>query len=229
MEKIAISRETIDLISNLSTINNSMLFKPGNRIRVMNVAETVFGDIRIPETLPVEFSIAEVKKFVGVFNLPALRNADCNLEFTDSHLVVKGGGTSVRYRYTDRSFATPPDLEFHLDNIDFSHDIDHETMDNFLRSAASLGLTLVEFIIEGEKLYMSATNPELGDESNDLRVELGDNEDEYEDNRFSVLRANLPLFAGGYRVTIDGGQLAEFRNLEEGVDLVYHVGIEQII
>lgn len=224
---ITISKETIDLIKNFATINNSIAFKQGHRIRTMNVAETVFGDIHVPEEFPCDFSIAEVNKLIGVFNLPALRNEEIKLTFDDDHLLIQGGRVTVRYRYTDRSFATPPDLEFELDNIDFQVELSEEDVNSFIRSSQSLGLKVVEFVIDDGNISITATDPDLGEESNDYRLDLGKDDNGFEDCHARILLELLPLYSGSYKITIDNEGLAEFRCTTEGVDLVYHIGVEQ--
>ena len=222
--KINLSRHSINMIANLQHISNKILFQPGPNIRVMNTAETCFCDVVLEETFPVQFGILEMNTLIGVFNLPAFRGNDLEIDFQESHMVISSGPSKVRYRYAHTSLISLPDDEFELSDVDFQADVEWDTLKTFTSSCQQLGLTLLEFIVDGDRLKLNGTNPKLGDESNDYTVDIGENTAKFEDCRYGILSSYINLFEGSYQISVDGTGLAEFRNLDSKI--VYHVGVE---
>ncbi len=221
--KIEISQHTIDVLKSFTHINNSIRIAKGNRIRVMNVAETVFGDVTVPEEFPADVNVVDMGKMLAVFNLPGLKKAEQKfIDFQESHMVISGGRTRVKYRYTERSFVTPADMEFELENDDLTIELDWDTLNDFIRSCSQLQLTLVEVGASNGRAFIRGLNPELGDESNDYEMDLG--ETEYEDCTFGVMRSYMNFKSGNYKLQIDGDGIAEF--VDNDQQLKYHIGVE---
>ena len=103
-----LSPETIAILKNYSTINPSVLFKPGNVLSTMSMQKSIFAKTTIKEVVERQFGIYELNKFLGVLSM--FREPE--LRFFDSFLEVFSGKQRVRYTYADPSLIiTPPDKE----------------------------------------------------------------------------------------------------------------------
>ena len=70
-----LSKRTINILKNFSTINQSVLFTTGNTVRTINQAKTLMAQTTLAETFPFEFGIYDLNQFLGVVSLfdePAL-------------------------------------------------------------------------------------------------------------------------------------------------------------
>ena len=59
-----LSKETLSLIKNYASINNNLLFKPGNTLSTIAVSNTIMSSSTVAETFPSEFGIYDVNEFL---------------------------------------------------------------------------------------------------------------------------------------------------------------------
>ncbi len=56
-EPMKLSEKTISLLKNFSDINQSILFKKGNKLRTIPVMKNILAEADIPEDFPEDFGI----------------------------------------------------------------------------------------------------------------------------------------------------------------------------
>ena len=64
-----LSDSTLSLLKNFSTINQSILFKQGNRLRTMSVMKNILAEATIDEELPKDFGIYDLSQFLNGLEL----------------------------------------------------------------------------------------------------------------------------------------------------------------
>ena len=83
-----LSDSTLSLLKNFSTINQSILFKQGNKLRTISVMKNILAEATIGEELPKDFGIYDLTQFLngmGLHQSPELDFAN------DSYVVIKEG------------------------------------------------------------------------------------------------------------------------------------------
>ena len=60
-----LSESTLSLLKNFSTINQSILFKQGNRLRTISVMKNILAEATIGEDLPKDFGIYDLNQFLN--------------------------------------------------------------------------------------------------------------------------------------------------------------------
>ena len=88
-----LSNETIEILKNFSSINMSVLLKPGNKIRTVSAQKTILAQATVAETFPKECAI---------YNLPELLSMtsmfeDPELDFQENLLKIKNKKASATY------------------------------------------------------------------------------------------------------------------------------------
>lgn len=74
-----LSRETIDVLKHVATINANLLLTPGSEINTVNIARTVRGKYPVVEDFPVEFGIYNLQEFlssIAMFDDPEITFKD---------------------------------------------------------------------------------------------------------------------------------------------------------
>ena len=92
-----LSKETLTILKNFSSINGGIQFLEGNEVRVASMDKTVMGIAKIKEEFPQDFAIYDLPMFLQVhslFNEP-------ELEFHEDYLIFKEGRRRTKYHYTD--------------------------------------------------------------------------------------------------------------------------------
>ncbi|HCT54547.1 MAG TPA: hypothetical protein DF712_19045, partial [Balneola sp.] len=102
---VKLSKETLNIFKNYSTINSNILVKPGNTISTVTPAKNLMAEAKVAETFDVEFGVWDLSKFLGTISL----FQDPDFEFNDEFVLIRSGtGSCVKYYYAEPSLLTVP-------------------------------------------------------------------------------------------------------------------------
>ena len=76
--KINVSPTTLNILKNFSSINRSIVIKPGNVISTVSINKNIFARAEINETFPTELSIYDLSLFLGGLSLFKDPSFDCS-------------------------------------------------------------------------------------------------------------------------------------------------------
>ena len=98
MSKVILSKKTLDVLKNFSTINSSIVFRKGSTVRTISNAENILAKFTGEEVFPVDFAIYDLSQFLSGISL----FSDPQLEFdNESFVSIRGGRQSARYYFSD--------------------------------------------------------------------------------------------------------------------------------
>lgn len=196
--KVSLSRDTQEILKNMSSINNSLKFEAGSVLRTVNATGSIVMEADIAETFPQTFSIYELNKLLAVLNLQTMRDAELVFD-DDKKVVIQAGRNKVDYFFTNESFVTHPGKQMVLPSADMSLTVSEADLEGFTKAAATLGHKILEFRAEGGQAFLVASTPEL-DTSNDYVVGMGDTE--AADGRYRIKSENFKVLSGDYDIVI---------------------------
>ena len=213
-----LSEKTINLLKNFSDINQSILFKKGNKLRTISVMKNILAEADIPEDFPKDFGIYDLNQFLrGVFlhHQPELDFAN------DGHVVIREGKTRSKYFFADPTvIVTPPDKELTLPTTDVEFDLSTEQLDKVRK--AVLAFQLPDLSVVGEAgVVKLVVHDKKNDTSNDFQVIVGETESEF---CFNFKVENIKILPGSYHVAISSKLLSRFTNND--YDLTYYIALE---
>lgn len=213
-----LSEKTISLLKNFSDINQSILFKKGNKLRTISVMKNILAEADIPEDFPKDFGIYDLNQFLrGLF----LHNKP-ELDFTnEGHVVIREGKTRSKYFFAEPSvIVTPPDKELTLPNVDVEFEISTEQLDKVRK--AVLAFQLPDLSVVGKAGVVNlVVHDKKNDTSNDFQVMVGETESEF---CFNFKVENIKILPGSYHVDISSKLLSKFTNND--CDLTYYIALE---
>ena len=208
-----LSDKTINLLKNFSDINQSILFKKGNKLRTISVMKNILAEADVPEDFPKDFGIYDLNQFLrGVF----LHNQP-ELDFgNDGHVVIREGKTRSKYFFADPSvIVTPPDKELTLPNVDVEFELSTEQLDKVRK--AVLAFQLPDLSVVGEAgVVKLVVHDKKNDTSNDFQVIVGETESEF---CFNFKVENIKILPGAYKVAISSKLLSRFTNSDYDLTL----------
>lgn len=242
--KIKLSKDTLEILKNFSSINNTMGFQVGNNLKIISPSNSIAAIATISETFPVPFSIYEMNRFLGVLSLQTLADADLAFE-DDKKVVIESKQTKVNYffssqRFVDETAGKTPAYP----RVDFVTTLDAATLDGLEKAASTLGHKILKIVAKGGKGQLIATSPEI-DTSNDYIIDLADvyahpqldtpdleNKIFHDasqkiaapDGEYSVKFENIRILPGTYQIMIASKMLVGFKHLERPIQ--YFVGLE---
>ena len=213
-----LSDSTINLLRNFSTINQSILFKQGTKLRTISVMKNILAEANIDEDLPQEFGIYDLGQFLNSLSL----FQDPDLTFTgESHVTIKEGRQRSKYFFADPSvIVSPPEKSISLPSVDVEFTLKSAQLDRLLKAASVYHLTDLSVIgADGEIKLM--VHDRRNDTSNDFSIVVGETQKNFS-LHFKV--ENIKIVPGTYDVSISKKLLSKFKSSE--YDLTYYIALE---
>ena len=213
-----LSDQTVTLLKNFSSINQSILFKKGNKLRSISVMKNILAEATIEEEFTKDFGIYDLTQFLNGLNLH--KNAD--LDFSnEGYVLIKEGKSRSKYFFADPNvIVTPPDKSISLPTEDVCFILDTKELDKLLKAASVYQLPDLSVIGENGVVKM-VVRDKKNDTSNDFSVIVGETTEEFCGN-FKV--ENLKILNGSYEVVISSKLISRFENT--GIDLTYWIALE---
>ena len=212
-----LSQETVSVLKNLSTINQSILIKAGKRLRSMSVMKNILVEADITEEFTRDVAIYDLNQFLNCLSL--IPGAE--VELGDNSITVTDGTNSIDYRYSDPSvITTPPEKELKLPSEDVCVVLTEEHLETVKKASAVLQIPDVSFVGDGQTIHLSVRDKKNSG-SNSYSIEVGETERVFQ---FNLKVENLKLLSGDYDVIISQKNLARFQSHSR--PLVYYIALE---
>lgn len=213
-----LSENTINILKNFSSINQSILIKAGSRIRTISVMKNIFAEADVEEEFPKDIAIYDLNQFLGGLSL----HKDPDLDFgNDSYITIKEGKRRVKYFYADPEvIVSPPDKNMDLPTQDVCFQLDHSQLSQLIKASGVYGLTDLS-VIGGAGVIRLVVRDKNNDTSNEYSLVVGETDSEFVFN-FKV--ENIKIVPGSYDVVISKKNVAKFTN--EKYNLNYFIALE---
>ena len=213
-----LSDSTLSLLKNFSTINQSILFKQGTRLRTISVMKNILAEATINEEFPKDFGIYDLNQYLN--GLALHNNPELDFE-ADNYVVIKEGRSRSKYFFADPSvIITPPDKSIDLPSEDVTFDLSTDQLDKLLKAAAIYQLPDLA-VIGGNGVVKVVVRDKKNDTSNDFAITVGETDATFSFN-FKV--ENIKILPGTYSVVVSQKLLSRFTNKNQ--DLVYFIALE---
>ena len=214
-----LSDKTINLLKNFSTINQSILYKQGSKLRTISVMKNILAEATIEEEFPKDFGIYDLPQFLN--SVVVLYN---NAEFdfaNENHVVIKEGRMRSKYFFADPSvIVTPPEKTLTLPSEDVTFDVSTEQLDKLLKAASLYQLSDLA-VVGGDGVVKLLVRDKKNDASNDFSIVVGETNDVFSFN-FKV--ENIKILPGNYEVVVSSKLLSRFTSKNQ--DLTYYIALE---
>jgi hypothetical protein len=87
------SKATIDLLKNFSTINGSILVKAGSKLETISATRNILASAEVGEMFETDFGIYDLNEFLNVVTSEAFDSAE--FEFQEKSVILKIDETDV--------------------------------------------------------------------------------------------------------------------------------------
>ena len=213
-----LSPETLAILKNFSTINQSIHVKKGDTLRTIKVAKNVLAEAKIKETFETEFAIYNLNQFLNSFNLLD----DPDLDFShESYVLLKEGKKKIKYFYADPSIiVSPPDKKLSLPSQDVCFILEQSYLEKIAKAKQIYQLDDLSAVGDGKEIQLIVQDKK-NDTSNEYSIVVGETSEEFCVN-FKI--ENLQFYPGSYDVVISKQNISKFSH--KGIDLQYWVAME---
>ena len=213
-----LSESTVNLLKNFSSINQSILFKEGTKLRTISVMKNILVEANVSEEFPRDFGIYDLNQFLNGLSLHV--NAELNFD-NQEYVLIKEGRMRSKYFFADPSvIVAPPEKEITLPSEDVKFELTSQQLEKLKKASSVYQLPDVSVIGEAGVIKLVARDKK-NDTSNNFEIVVGDTEDEF---TFNFKEENLKIVPGNYDVTVSSKLLSKFTN--QNIDVVYYIALE---
>ena len=222
MSKVILSRKTLDVLKNFSTINSSIVFRKGSTVRTISNAENILAKFTGEEVFPVDFAIYDLSQFLSGISL----FSDPQLEFDNENFVsIRGGRQSARYFFSDPEITlkSAPEKNVKFPGSDLQFSLTGEDLIALQKASAVYSLPDLTFqSIEGHDEIKLILRDKENDTSNTYDITVaGSTTGTY---TLDLKIENIRLPPGDYTVKVSQHLISEWTNVN--TDLTYYIALE---
>ena len=213
-----LSDKTISLLKNFSSINQSILFKEGNKLRTISVMKNILAEATVSEDFTKDFGVYDLNQFLNGLSL--YQNPDLDFK-NDGYVVMKEGKSRSKYFFADPNvIVSPPDKDISLPSEDVCFEVSTDQLDKLLK--ASSIWQLPDLSVVGEAGVVKLVVRDIkNDTSNDFSVIVGETDKEF---CFNFKVENIKILPGTYEVVVSQKLLSRFT--AKNSDLTYYIAME---
>ena len=213
-----LSDSTLSLLKNFSTINQSILFKQGNKLRTISVMKNILAEATINEELPKDFGIYDLGQFLNGMGLHQSPELDFK---NDGHVVIKEGKMRSKYFFADPNvIITPPDKPIELPSEDVTFELSTDQLDKLLKAAGIYQLPDLSVVGENGAVKLLVRDKK-NETSNTYAVNVGETDSTF---NFNFKVENIKILPGTYEVVVSQKLLSRFSSKSH--DLTYYIALE---
>lgn len=194
---------TMQILKNFAMINPSMLFREGTVQSTVAAQKTMLARTTIKETIPKEFAIFDLSRFIGMlslFNEP-------DLEFDESRVLVSQGRQKVEYTFADPELVVaPPAKTPNVQDPEVSFKLTSDVLQSTMRALGALQSTHIIVQGDGESITIGVGKP-TDPTSDTFKIEVGQTEHTF---KFAFKAENVKILQGDYDVQISSKNISHF-------------------
>mgnify|MGYP001161363944 FL=1 len=213
-----LSDETLSLLKNFSSINQSILFKQGNSLRTISVMKNILAEATIKEDIPTDFGIYDLNQFLNALSLH--QNPELDFE-KEGYTLIREDRARSKYFFADPNvIVSPPEKGISLPTEDVCFQLDSNQLDKLLKAAAVYQVPDLSVVGKNNEIRL-VVRDKKNDTSNNYSIIVGETENSFEFN-FKV--ENIKILPGSYDVVVSSKLLSCFQS--RGLDLKYYIALE---
>ena len=213
-----LSETTVNLLKNFSSINQSILFKEGSKLRSISVMKNILVEANVSEDFPRDFGIYDLNQFLNGLSL----HQSADLDFSnDQYVVIKEGKMRSKYFFADPTvIVAPPEKDISLPTEDVCFVLTSQQLEKLKKAASVYQLPDISAIGENGVVKLVARDKK-NDTSNDFSIIVGETDSEFV---FNFKEENLKIVPGTYDVVVSSKLLSRFTN--QNIDVTYFIALE---
>ena len=180
-----LSDKTISVLKNFSSINQSILFKEGRKLRTISVMKNILAEATVTEEFMKDFGIYDLNQFLNGLSL----HSSPELDFAnDGYVMIREGRSRSKYFFADPNvIVTPPEKEITLPSEDVTFELSTDQLAQLLKASAVYQLPDLSAVGENGVVKL-VVRDKKNDTSNDYAVVVGETEATFSFNQRSACR-----------------------------------------
>ena len=210
--------KTISVLKNFSSINQSILFKEGSKLRTISLMKNILAEATVTEEFSKDFGIYDLNQFLNGLSV----HQSPELDFTnDGYVVIKEGRSRSKYFFADPNvIVTPPEKAINLPTEDVCFELSTAVLEKLLKAAAVYQVPDLSAIGENGVVKL-VIRDKKNDTSHGHEEVVGETDKNFV---FNFKIENIKVLPGTYDVIVSQKLLSRFTS--QNHDLTYYIALE---
>ncbi len=229
-----ITKQTTELLENMSVINKNFLFNKGTIQRTFNESKSIMAEVAFDNEIPIEAGIYDLSKVVNGMN--SLKEPSIN--FAENSLSIIGQDSEMIFAFTDKSLLKVPEKPLKEPVFEYSFELSSEKFEQIIKYFKVMNKTdhkanktktkttsFNYLVFEGNGQEIIAQVQESRTLANNvLKVRIGDSSQVF---KFMINLEKLNLLKDDYMVYFSTKKLSKFACKKKKA--TYFVAVENTI
>ena len=145
-----LSKQTLEILKNFGSINQSILFKSGQKQSTISSAKTTLAIAEFEESFPESFAIYDLNQFIGIISL----FNDPEIEIDGKYVSIKSEKQEVRYRTCEPTLVASLSKEPTFPKVDISFEMSKEILGKISNAISMLKSEHIAFEGNGSEIVV---------------------------------------------------------------------------
>ena len=213
-----LSDKTISVLKNFSSINQSILFKEGSKLRTISLMKNILAEATVTEEFAKDFGIYDLNQFLNGLSV----HQSPELDFTnEGYVMIREGDSRSKYFFADPNvIVTPPEKEITLPSEDVCFELSTAVLEKLLKAAAVYQVPDLSAIGENGVVKL-VIRDKKNDTSHGHEEVVGETDANF---IFNFKIENIKVLPGTYDVVVSQKLLSRFTSKNH--DLTYYIALE---
>jgi hypothetical protein len=213
-----LSDKTISVLKNFSSINQSILFKEGSKLRTISLMKNILAEATVTEEFSKDFGIYDLNQFLNGLSV----HQSPELDFAnEGYVMIREGDSRSKYFFADPNvIVTPPEKEITLPSEDVCFELSTAVLEKLLKAAAVYQVPDLSAIGENGVVKL-VIRDKKNDTSHGHEEVVGETDANF---TFNFKIENIKVLPGTYDVVVSQKLLSRFTSKNH--DLTYYIALE---
>ena len=118
-----LSKQTVDILKNYSTINSSIAVDSGSTLHTMSAMKNILVKSTVDENFETSFAIYDLTEFLNLSTSETFVGADYT--FDEDYVVISKDRATSRYYYADPSTIISPTKDITMPEAEIQFELKH--------------------------------------------------------------------------------------------------------
>jgi hypothetical protein len=214
---VKLSKQTVEILRNFSTINSNLIIKAGKKISTMSATKDILAEYEGEDTFDKTVAIYNLGELLGAY--AAFNDPEITLD--TKHLTLTQGKQQVKYVYADESVLIAPKKDIQMPAAEIKVTLTNETISRMQKMAAILSVEDLAIIGDGKTVSVKVFDKK-NPTANNFEVDLGTDTAETFCVNFKIEK--LRLYPSDYTVEISSKKISKWT--ASGLKLTVFVAVE---
>ena len=206
MQKLKLSKETVQVLKNFNQINPMIYFKKGNEIATISPTKTIVANYVCSESFKSDFGIYRLDKLLSVLSF----FTDPEIIIGDKFLTVKDDGRAAKIAFGEPAVLEYPKKLPTLTTVDAEFVVTLGELNDIIKASSVMELPFVAFESDSKNICLKALD--LKNPNGDTyTIDLGEQPQDIGDGFTAIFNiTNLKIIPANYHVQISAKGVAQF-------------------